>query len=157
MLCLLFSCANAKKWEIELATLKNNNIRLTSALQVSNKISLHLLKLTEMYLLYILLIVFGLFLLKESTANVDEWKRQLHTYKEENIRLKRDMEQLCVGGGLVAAAGGGATEDELRREVATLKARTEQLQKELMQQELELKSANISLREKSNDQTVGKA
>lgn len=28
------SCANAKKWEIELATLKNNNIRLTSALQV---------------------------------------------------------------------------------------------------------------------------
>lgn len=29
-----FSCANAKKWEIELATLKNNNIRLTSALQV---------------------------------------------------------------------------------------------------------------------------
>jgi len=110
-----------------------------------------------MYILYILLIVFGLFLLKESTANVDEWKRQLHTYKEENIRLKRDMEQLCVGGGVVAAAGGGATEDELRREVATLKARTEQLQKELMQQELELKSANISLREKSNDQTVGKA
>jgi len=103
------------------------------------------------------LIVFGLFLPKESTANVDEWKRQLHTYKEENIRLKRDMEQLCVGGGVVAAAGGGATEDELRREVATLKARTEQLQKELMQQELELKSANISLREKSNDQTVGKA
>lgn len=29
------SCANAKKWEIELATLKNNNIRLTSALQVN--------------------------------------------------------------------------------------------------------------------------
>lgn len=124
-MALAQSCANAKKWEIELATLKNNNIRLTSALQ-------------------------------ESTANVDEWKRQLHTYKEENIRLKRDMEQLCVGGGLVAAAGGGATEDELRREVATLKARTEQLQKELMQQELELKSANISLREKSNDQTLAK-
>lgn len=30
----IYSCANAKKWEIELATLKNNNLRLTSALQV---------------------------------------------------------------------------------------------------------------------------
>lgn len=28
------SSANAKKWEIELATLKSNNMRLTSALQV---------------------------------------------------------------------------------------------------------------------------
>lgn len=32
---LFFSSANAKKWEIELATLKNNNARLTSALQES--------------------------------------------------------------------------------------------------------------------------
>jgi hypothetical protein len=31
---LFFSSANAKKWEIELATLKSNNMRLTSALQV---------------------------------------------------------------------------------------------------------------------------
>ena len=29
------SSANAKKWEVELATLKNNNARLTSALQES--------------------------------------------------------------------------------------------------------------------------
>ncbi|XP_070140855.1 homer protein homolog 2 [Drosophila kikkawai] len=126
-MALAQSCANAKKWEIELATLKNNNIRLTSALQ-------------------------------ESTANVDEWKRQLHTYKEENIRLKRDMELLRVGGGGAGAAAGasGVTEDELRREVATLKARTEQLQAELLQNELELKSANMSLREKCNDQTLAK-
>ena len=41
-----FSSANAKKWEVELATLKSNNARLTAALQ-------------------------------ESTANVEEWKRQL--------------------------------------------------------------------------------
>jgi len=66
------------------------------------------------------------------------------------------MEQLCAGGGGVPATAGGAAEDELRREVATLKARTEQLQKELLQQEIELKSANLSLREKSNDQTVSK-
>lgn len=29
------SSANAKKWEVELATLKSNNLRLTSALQES--------------------------------------------------------------------------------------------------------------------------
>lgn len=35
-ICLLFcSSANAKKWEIELATLKSNNARLTAALQES--------------------------------------------------------------------------------------------------------------------------
>lgn len=68
------------------------------------------------------------------------------------------MDLLRVGGGGVgvASGSGGATEDELRREVATLKARTEQLQTELLQQEIELKSANISLREKCNDQTVRK-
>lgn len=32
---LFFSSANAKKWEIELTTLKNNNSRLTAALQES--------------------------------------------------------------------------------------------------------------------------
>ncbi|BES90142.1 Hypothetical protein domain [Nesidiocoris tenuis] len=34
-LALAHSSANAKKWEVELATLKNNNLRLTSALQES--------------------------------------------------------------------------------------------------------------------------
>lgn len=34
-LALAHSSANAKKWEVELATLKNNNMRLTSALQES--------------------------------------------------------------------------------------------------------------------------
>lgn len=31
----IYSSANAKKWEIELQTLKNNNLRLTNALQES--------------------------------------------------------------------------------------------------------------------------
>jgi homer len=53
----LNSSANAKKWEVELATLKSNNLRLTAALQ-------------------------------ESTANVDEWKRQLHQYREEVARAR---------------------------------------------------------------------
>ena len=35
MLSCYYSSANAKKWEVELSTLKNNNARLTSALQES--------------------------------------------------------------------------------------------------------------------------
>ena len=45
---------------MELTTLKNNNARLTAALQ-------------------------------ESTANVEEWKKQLATYKEENARLRKKV------------------------------------------------------------------
>lgn len=57
-----YSSANAKKWEIELQTLKNNNVRLTTALQ-------------------------------ESTANVEEWKKQLAMYKEESARMKKRVRQ----------------------------------------------------------------
>ncbi|TMW48568.1 hypothetical protein DOY81_006357, partial [Sarcophaga bullata] len=127
-MALAQSCANAKKWEIELATLKNNNLRLTSALQ-------------------------------ESTANVDEWKRQLHTYKEENIRLKREIELIRAGAPVPASVGGAVSSElveELRRELAVLKARNESLQNELMNQELELKAANMNLREKCNDQAMAK-
>lgn len=48
--------------------LKNNNIRLTSALQ-------------------------------ESTANVDQWKRQLQSFKEENQRLKQKYIELEASKG----------------------------------------------------------
>lgn len=34
-MCAIFSSANGKKWEAELQTLKNNNARLTTALQES--------------------------------------------------------------------------------------------------------------------------
>ena len=54
---------------MELTTLKNNNARLTSALQ-------------------------------ESTANVEEWKRQLNSYKEENSRLKMRLIELEAGRGI---------------------------------------------------------
>lgn len=115
-MALAQSCANAKKWEIELATLKSNNVRLTSALQ-------------------------------ESTANVEEWKRQLHTYKEENARLK----DVLKGGGQFI---GSDMNEELRRETILLKNRIESLEKELKGQELELKAANLSLKDKSNDPNV---
>lgn len=105
-----------------MATLKSNNIRLTSALQ-------------------------------ESTANVDEWKRQLHTYKEENLRLKRDIDAVKPNA---ATSGGGATEinEEMRRETILLKSRIQSLEKEMLSTEIELKAANKSLKEKSNDQSV---
>ncbi|EAA13778.3 AGAP010076-PA [Anopheles gambiae str. PEST] len=131
-LALAQSSANAKKWEIELATLKSNNLRLTSALQ-------------------------------ESTANVDEWKRQLHSYKEENQRLKLRYQDLEAGkGGAVPLAGGGnvagvaSTEltEELRREIVSLKSRIEGLEADLMNQEVELKAANKSLKDKQNDPTL---
>lgn len=106
-----------------MATLKSNNIRLTSALQ-------------------------------ESTANVDEWKRQLHTYKEENLRLKRDID--AVKPNAATSSGGGATEinEEMRRETILLKSRIQSLEKEMLSTEIELKAANKSLKEKSNDQSV---
>merc|ERR1712079_20977 len=50
------------------STLKNNNARLTSALQ-------------------------------ESTSNVEEWKRQLQSYKEENARLKMSLMEAEAGRG----------------------------------------------------------
>lgn len=64
MLCFC-SSQNAKKWEVELQTLKNNNARLTTALQ-------------------------------ESNVNVDEWKRQLASYKEENATLKKMVGQTGI-------------------------------------------------------------
>jgi len=51
------SSSNAKKWEQDMQILRNNNARLTNALQ-------------------------------ESNTNVEEWKVQLATYKEENNQLK---------------------------------------------------------------------
>lgn len=78
----------------------------------------------------------------------------MHTYKEENIRLKREMEVLRQGLGV--AGGGGEIADDLRREIGLLKGRIEALEKELMNQEIELKAANKSLKDKCNDQTVNK-
>lgn len=37
--------------------------------------------------------------LQESTANVDEWKRQLQSYKEENQRLKNKYIELEASKG----------------------------------------------------------
>ena len=62
----LRSSANAKKWETELQNLRNNNARLTTALQ-------------------------------ESTSNVEEWKKQLIMYKEENSHLRTRVGRYFMG------------------------------------------------------------
>ena len=90
---------------------------------------------------------------KESTANVDEWKRQLHSYKEENQRLKirfQELENAKSG----SVSGNEALTDDLRKEITHLKSRIEGLEKELMNQEAELKAAKTSLKEKNNDPMI---
>lgn len=89
--------------------------------------------------------------LQESTANVDEWKRQLHQYKEENLRLKRDMDANKPGG---SGSSGNAMDEELRKENMMLKMQIQTLEKELMNAQIELKVVHQNLKEKSNDQSV---
>jgi homer protein len=96
-----------------LATLKSNNARLTSALQ-------------------------------ESTANVDEWKRQLASLKEENMRMKAKYQ-----ADLENSKGGGDIADELRQEIQALRIRLEQLETELDAKNNELKQ--VSAFQKSSD------
>lgn len=90
---------------------------------------------------------------QESTANVDEWKRQLHSYKEENQRLKLRLQELenSKSGSI---SGSEALTDDLRKEVSLLKGRIEGLEKELMNLEAELKAAKTSLKDKNNDPMV---
>jgi homer protein len=47
-----------------------------------------------------------------------------------------------------------ALTDDLRREITLLKSRIEGLEKELMNQEVELKAAKVSLKDKNNDPMV---
>lgn len=87
--------------------------------------------------------------LQESTANVDEWKRQLHTYKEENLRLKREMDAMKPLGG-----GNAVNEhnEEMRIENIKLKSRIITLEKEI--QELQIKASKSNVKDKSNEQSV---
>uniref|UniRef100_T1JDE1 WH1 domain-containing protein n=1 Tax=Strigamia maritima TaxID=126957 RepID=T1JDE1_STRMM len=100
-LALAQSSANAKKWEVELQTLKNNNLRLTSALQ-------------------------------ESTSNVEEWKKQLQAYKDENNKLKIRVLELDASRGNVEAA------TELRKEIDSIRLRSDSLEAEMQVRDQEI-------------------
>ena len=85
---------------------------------------------------------------------MDEWKRQLHSYKEENQRLKLRYQELEASKGNTASNDINDINEELKREISLLKTRIEGLEKELMNQEIELKAANKTLKDKQNDPTV---
>jgi homer len=75
----------------------------------------------------------------------------LHSYKEENQRYKQRHQEL---ENSKAASGNHDASDDLRREITLLKSRIESLEKEMMNQEIELKVANKNLKDKNNDPTV---
>ncbi|XP_064459403.1 homer protein homolog 2-like isoform X2 [Ornithodoros turicata] len=100
-LALAQSSANAKKWEVELQTLKNNNARLTCALQ-------------------------------ESTSNVEEWKRQLQALKEENTKMKSKVLELEASHGNPDAIA------ELRKELGSLRNKSDMLDHEVKQKDKEI-------------------
>lgn len=85
---------------------------------------------------------------------MDEWKRQLHSYKEENQRLKIRLQEFEKGGGANLSSGSEALTDDLRREITLLKSRIEGLERDLMNQEVELKAAKVSLKDKNNDPMI---
>lgn len=95
--------------------------------------------------------------LQESTANVDEWKRQLHTYKEENLRLKREMDAMKPSANI--SSGGASANDineDMRIENIKLKSHIISLEKEMHShnQEIEIKTNKMSLRDKNTEQSV---
>lgn len=90
--------------------------------------------------------------LQESTANVDEWKRQLHTYKEENLRLKREMDAMKPSGGAAGKNTANEANEEMRIENIRLNSQLLSMEKEI--NEYELKTSKSNIREKSNEQSV---
>ncbi|XP_041643549.1 homer protein homolog 2 isoform X2 [Cheilinus undulatus] len=91
---------NAKKWETELQTLRENNARLVDALQ-------------------------------ESSANVESWKKQLSTCKEESDTLRQkiaELEAQC------------AEADQEKQKNAQLTVRVQELEAELNDKEQELEN-----------------
>ncbi|XP_065565592.1 homer protein homolog 2-like [Artemia franciscana] len=108
-----FSLANPKKLEVELATLKSNNARLTAALQ-------------------------------ESTANVEEWKRQLEAFKEENIALKSKLLDTETNKGNELNNG------ELKKEITTLRLKCDSLETELKTKDEKVKDLSTELKDSSS-------
>lgn len=96
------SCSNtnAKKWETELQTLRENNARLVDALQ-------------------------------ESSANVESWKKQLNTCKEESDTLRNKIAEL-------EAQCNEANQEKQKN--AQLSVRVKELERELQEKETELEN-----------------
>lgn len=78
----------------------------------------------------------------------------MHSYKEENQRLKVRLQEFEKAGGGGGGSASDALTDDLRREITLLKSRIEGLERDLMNQEVELKAAKVSLKDKNNDPMI---
>lgn len=64
------------------------------------------------------------------------------------------LQEFEKGGGNSSSAASDALTDDLRREITLLKNRIEGLERDLGNQEIELKAAKVSLKDKNNDPMV---
>lgn len=116
ILLLLFihcSCANAKKWEIELTTLKSNNNRLTSALQESTAN------------------------VEEWKRQLHTYKEENIRLKREMDAIKSS----AGGGGGGNAAN--EINEEMRIEIIKLKSHIISLEKDMHEMDLKSSKSNI--------------
>lgn len=119
-LALAQSSANAKKWEVELQTLKNNNGRLTCALQESTAN------------------------VEEWKRQLQALKEENAAMRARML----DLEASGQGGGAGGGDGGSAA-PELRRELAALRARADLLDRENKQKEKELEALKRKLEDQT--------
>ena len=115
------SSANAKKWEVELATLKNNNARLTNALQESTAN------------------------VEEWKRQLQAYKDENTRVKTKIVEL----ESSSGGGGGRGALGSAeqGNSSELKREVAGMRIKIESLEAELRAKDDEIRRLANEIRE----------
>lgn len=118
-LALAQSSANAKKWEVELQTLKNNNGRLTCALQESTAN------------------------VEEWKRQLQALKEENAAMRARMLDLEASGGQGAGGGD------GGSAAPELRRELAALRARADLLDRENKQKEKELEALKRKLEDQT--------
>lgn len=118
-LALAQSSANAKKWEVELQTLKNNNGRLTCALQESTAN------------------------VEEWKRQLQALKEENAAMRARML----DLEASASGGG--GGGDGSAAGADLRRELAALRARADLLDRENKQKEKELEALKRKLEDQT--------
>merc|ERR1712137_397245 len=79
---------------------------------------------------------------QESTANVEEWKRQLQAYKDENTRVKNKIVEMESGRGTPSDGS-----SELKREVAGMRLKIDSLEAELRAKDEEIRRLTNEMRE----------
>ena len=114
----MHSSANAKKWEVELATLKNNNARLTNALQESTAN------------------------VEEWKRQLQAYKDENQRVKSRIVELEAGRATPSIDA---SAGANGST--ELKRELATMRLKVESLETELRQKDDEIRRLASGMRD----------